>query len=95
MNTASRTPRKWQRVLQAFIDGRSLNRFESARELRDWCLPTTVSQLEARGVKILRHDETVPGAFGPVRCSRYCLAPESRATASKLLGAANSARCAA
>ncbi len=81
----SATPRKWQRVLRAFLDGRSLNRFEATRELRDWCLNTTVSQLEGRGIKINRVDETVPGAFGPVRCCRYRLALESRERAAELL----------
>lgn len=57
-----------------------------ARELRDWCLNTTVSQLERRGVTILRRDETVPGAFGDVRCSRYSLAPQSARRAAELLG---------
>ncbi len=81
----STTPRKWQRVLRALVDGATLNRFEAARELRDWCLNTTISQLEGRGVRILRRDETVPGTFGPVHCCRYHLAPESRERAAELL----------
>ena len=81
----SATPRKWQRVLRAFVDGRSLNRFEAARELRDWVLPTTVSQLERRGILIFRHDETVPGAYGPVHCCRYRIAPASVALGHELL----------
>lgn len=82
----SATPRKWQRVLQALVDGKTLNRFEAARELRDWCLNTTVSQLEKRGLTILRKDETVPGHFGRVHCARYWLDPQSRARARELLG---------
>jgi hypothetical protein len=82
------TNRKWQRVLRAFLSGRSYNRFEATRELRDWCLHTTVSQLERRGVRIDREDETVPGQFGPVHCKRYRLAPESRTRAAELLGVA-------
>jgi hypothetical protein len=81
----SATPRKWQRVLRAFVDGRTLSRFEAVRELRDWCLNTTVSQLEQRGITILRRDETVPGACGPVHCCRYWLAPESIQCAHGLL----------
>lgn len=81
----SATPRKWQRILQAFVDGRTLNRFEAARELRDWCLNTTISQLEKRGVTILRRDETVPGAYGVVHCCRYWIAPESIQCAQGLL----------
>ena len=79
-------PRKWARVLQAFLDGRTFNRFDAYRELRDSCLNTTVSQIEARGVVMLRSEETVPGAFGPVRCMRYRLAPESLQRARELLG---------
>src|SRR5258705_493757 len=84
---AVQPPRKWARILRALLDGRRLNRFEAARELRDWCLNTTVSQLERRGLRILRKDEVVPGAFGPVHCCRYWLAPESTARAHELLGA--------
>ena len=86
----SATPRKWQRVLRAFADGRTLNRFEAARELRDWCLNTTVSQLEQRGITILRRDETVPGAYGDVHCCRYWIAPESIACAHEILTPAES-----
>lgn len=88
--TPAAQPRKWQRVLRAFLDRgeRGWNRFECARDVRDWCLPTTVSQLEARGVKILRRDETLAGHYGPVTCSRYWLAPESIERARELLGAA-------
>jgi hypothetical protein len=78
-------PRKWRRVLGALLDGRTLNRFEAARELRDHVLPTTVSQLEQRGLTILRKEETIPGAFGPVRCARYWLDPASRVRALELL----------
>jgi hypothetical protein len=81
-------PRKWRRVLRALVDGRTLNRFDAYRELRDSCLNTTISQLERRGVRISRRDETVPGAFGPVRCCRYRLSPESRIRALELLAGA-------
>jgi len=81
----TQAPRKWARILGAFASGRSLNRFEAAREFRDWCLNTTISQLERRGVTINRKDETVPGAFGPVRCCRYTLAPQSHEFATQLL----------
>lgn len=78
-------PRKWARVLRAFVEGRTFNRFDAYRELRDSCLNTTVSQIEARGVKILRREETVPGAFGPVHCCRYWIAPEALQRARELL----------
>lgn len=79
-------PRKWRRILCALVDGRTLNRFDAYRELRDSCLNTTVSQLERRGIRILRKPETVPGAFGPVHCSRYRLDPASAERALELLG---------
>jgi len=81
---------KWLRVLGGFVDrgSRGWNRFEAARELRDHVLPTTVSQLERRGLTILRKEETVPGAFGPVHCCRYWLDPESRDRALKLVASA-------
>lgn len=82
----SATPRKWQRVLSALAQGTTLNRFEAAGQLRDWCLNTTIDQLQKRGVKILRTEETVPGAYGPVHCLRYSLAPESAEHARTLLG---------
>ena len=78
-------PLTWRRVLLAFLDGSSLNRFEATRELRDWCLHSTVAGLEARGVRIDRHDEVVAGHFGDVHCKRYRLAAESRERAAELL----------
>lgn len=81
-----RKPLKWRRVLRAFLDGKSYNRFEATRELRDWCLHSTVSGLEARGVKIQRRDEVVAGYQGiPTRVCRYWLAPESLDRARELL----------
>ena len=79
---------KWQRVLAAFLM-RGLhgwNRFEAARELRDHVLPTTVSQLEKRGVRISRREETIEGHYGPITCARYWLAPEGCQRARDLLG---------
>lgn len=67
-------PKKWQRVLSAFLDGRTFNRFESERQLNDHCLHTTVSTLQYMGVTILREFETVPGYLGvPTRVCRYWL----------------------
>lgn len=88
---ATQPPRKWARILRAFLEGRRLNRFDAYRELRDSCLNTTVSQLERRGLMIQRKDETVPGAYGPVHCCRYWLAPESIERARELLQARGAA----
>jgi len=78
-------PFKWRRVLGALYDGRSLNRFQAERDLRDHCLNTTIAGLEARGIRIDREDERVPGAFGVVHCKRYKLALGSRERAAALL----------
>lgn len=79
-------PKKWARVLQALIDGRSLNRFEAETDLHDHCLPSTIAAIQARGVAICRREEVVPGFQGlPTRCVRYWLPEESRAAARRLL----------
>ena len=85
-------PRKWQRVLAAFLDGRSFNRFEAER-IGDHALHSTVSALQARGVVINRRDETVSGFGGaPTRVCRYWLSPDSRQRAAELLGLENAVR---
>ena len=81
-------PFKWRRVLGAFYDGRSLNRFQAERELHDHCLHSTVADLEGRGLRIERQNESVPGAYGAVHCKRYRLATQSRERAAALLEAA-------
>jgi hypothetical protein len=63
---------KWRRVLGVLLTGRRLNRFEAER-IGDHTLNTTVSQLEARGVRVDRIDEVVEGRFGPVEVKRYWL----------------------
>jgi len=86
-------PKKWQRVLRAFLTGRTLNRFEAATDLQDWCLHSTVSGLQRRNLVIHRRGESVPGAFGPVYCCRYALAPESFEKARELLRIAPRSDC--
>jgi hypothetical protein len=76
----------WQRVLQAFFYGWSLNRFEAVCDLRDWCLHTTVASFDTRGFRINRTDERVLGHFGAVCCKRYRLDPGSRPRTAALLG---------
>ncbi|MHB8391856.1 MAG: hypothetical protein ACYDBH_20145 [Acidobacteriaceae bacterium] len=89
---STKTARKWERVLAGFVAGRSFNRFEAEHTLSDHCLHSTVSELQARGVLILRHFETVPGYGGaPTRCCRYQLDPESTDRARELLGTQNGA----
>lgn len=78
-------PPKWKRVLAALAAGRSLNRWEAARELRDWCLHSTVAGLETRGLRIDRSDEVIEGHFGPIHCKRYRINPASLDLARRLL----------
>ena len=87
----NRIPRKWQRVLAAFLTGRSFNRFDSERDLSDHCLHSTVSEIESKGVKIRRQSEQVPGYQNiPTDVKRYWLDPsdvESVTKARELLSA--------
>jgi len=82
--------RKWVRVLHALADGRSFNRFEAERELRDHVLPSTVADLQRRGLNVERKTERVPGYAGvPTDCCRYWLSPLSLNRAREILAAAN------
>ncbi|MHB8550162.1 MAG: hypothetical protein ACYDB8_04230 [Acidiferrobacterales bacterium] len=82
-------PTKWQRVLAALVQGRSFNRFEAARELRDWCLHSTAAAIQRKGVLIERRFETIPGYQGdPTQVCRYWLAPDQIKKALALLGEA-------
>jgi len=85
---SSTRPKKWQRILSLFVEGRTLNRFEAERA-GDHALHSTVSAIQGRGVTILRRDETVPGFMGlPTRVMRYWLCETSRSRALELLGRA-------
>jgi hypothetical protein len=66
--------RKVDSILQAFFNGRSLNRFE-AEVLHDHCLNTTVSIIGKLGVAIQRKRERVPckGGKATVSVNRYWL----------------------
>jgi len=87
---STRPPLKWKRVLRAFYQGETLNRFEAERFLHDHCLHSTVSAIQAKGVTILRKTERVPGFMGiPTECCRYRIAPESLQRARELLGPTN------
>ena len=86
-NSTSAPPRKWRRVLAAFLTGQSYNRFESERVLSDHCLHTTVATLQRFGLIIDRNFETVPGYMGiSTRVCRYRLSPASVDAAKALLG---------
>lgn len=71
---------KANRVLAAFMSGRSYNRFEAERHLHDHCLHSTVAGLQPRHhITISRKFETVLGYRGnPTRCCRYWISLEER-----------------
>lgn len=86
-NYTTKPPKKWQRVLAAFLTGRSFNRFEAERQLHDHALHSTVSTLQSMGVVIDRKMECVPGFQGlPTHVCRYRLSPASIEAARTLLG---------
>lgn len=85
---------KWRRTLRAILErGKSndpqrwLNRFVAEREVRDHCLPSTVSEIErTKGISFERRDIEVVGYAGtPARLTAYRLAPESVERAHELL----------
>jgi hypothetical protein len=79
--------KKWQRVLNGFLErgSQGFNRFEAYREMRDSCLNSSISELEIKGVVFQRREEVLPGHYGPVRCNRYWLSPDSVQRARELL----------
>lgn len=84
----TRPPEKWRRTLRALIERPSLHRFQAERdpEIRDHCLPSTVSELEGRGLRIDRRLVTVPGFAGEVaRVAEYRLDDANRARAREML----------
>ena len=79
---------KWHRVLDALVRRPSLHRFTAERdpEVRDHCLPTTISELQKRGLVIERKIIEVPGYQGGVaHIAEYSLAPADREAARRLL----------
>ncbi len=62
-------------VLEWFARGNTCNCFEAVRELRDYVLRSTVSDLQREyGLSFAKKQETVPGHSGSkVLCTRYWL----------------------
>jgi hypothetical protein len=65
-----------ERVLAVFVAGGVLDRWAAARQTRDSCLNTTVSQIEADGIKIDRSPAVAEGVYGTVHYRQYRLQPE-------------------
>lgn len=85
----SRKSTKTRTILEVFVSGRTLNRFEAER-LGDHTLNSTISTLvNAKGLVFIRHTEEVPNRFGTLtRVTRYRLANHSKKRALALLGGA-------
>lgn len=80
---------KRERILYAFMGGRSWHTLEAGPELHTSCLHSDVSGLEKMGLKFHRERITVPGYGGkPASVVRYTLAHESYPLAARLLGMA-------
>ena len=80
LTTKSSSPHhKWERVLDYFLMGRSLNRFEAETRVNDHCLHSTISGLQRdSGLTFDRAFEIVPCLRGSaeVRVKRYWLRAE-------------------
>jgi len=69
MADAPKVPAKWRRVLNALLTGRSYHRFQAERPveeggLSDHCLHSTVSEIQAKGVRVSRKLVKVSGYQG-------------------------------
>ncbi len=85
---SNRPPAKWRRTLRALIERPTLHRFDAERDpdIRDHCLPSTVAELESRGLCIARRLVEVAGHRGErARIAEYRLDDENRARARDLL----------
>lgn len=84
----TRPPPKWQRVVRALLTRPRLNRFEAERDpaIRDHCLPSTVADLERKGLRVERRLVKVPGYMGSTATvAEYSLADSQRLIAERLL----------
>ena len=79
---------KWRRVLAALAERPSLHRFDAERDpaIRDHCLPSTVAELQQRGIRIDRELIELPGFGGGVaRVAAYSLDDQNREVARRIL----------
>lgn len=80
---------KYQRVLKRLLDG-PLHRFEAEKfPVSDHCLPSTISELKKRGIRIKPKMIRLSGFGGEgAHVAQYHLAEESRRLALELIGEA-------
>jgi hypothetical protein len=79
---------KWQRVVLTLLTRPRLNRFEAERDptIRDHCLPSTIAELERKGLRIERCLAKVPGYLGSTAIvAEYSLTDPQRLIAERLL----------
>ena len=74
---STKPPKKWCRILAAFVRGEEMHRFSAEARHSDHTLPSTVSELQAKGVVIARRDISVPGYRGQLaHVALYWLDPD-------------------
>jgi hypothetical protein len=81
---AQKIDRKWRRILQLFVAGARLNRFDAER-YGDHALNSTIAQIGSMGIKVSREPMTLTGRFGPIHCKRYWIDPCDRERAMAVL----------
>ena len=80
--------RKWIRVLRALVERPSLHRFDAERdpEIRDHVLPSTICDLQQKGLCVNRELIELPGyGDGIAHVAQYSLDSENRERARRLL----------
>lgn len=79
---------KWRRVLSALVERPSLHRFDAEcdPEIRDHTLPSTIADLQSKGLRVDREIIELPGYGGGVaHVARYSLDDENRERARRVL----------
>lgn len=76
----SRKQTKSERILQEFVNGRRLTRFD-AEPLGDHCLPSTVSTLKKLGITVRRDRIAIDGKHGRFHCCIYWIDETDRPAA--------------
>lgn len=80
MSAATRPEPKIRRAIRFLASGRSLTCFNAPEVIHDWCVHSTVPEIEKRyGLRVDRIPTTVTG-FGGVktRCMKYRLVTEEQ-----------------
>lgn len=95
---AGKVPPKWTRTLHALLQRPRLDRFEAERDpaIRDHTLPSTVADLQRKGLRVDRRIVKRPGFGGGIAMvAEYTLPADQHARALQLLEAADASHHAA